>query len=523
LKVQTKVHRAKASWFSRGSLTSASAILVYLALLKLLVHLFTAGNYGYYRDELYLIAASERLDFGYVDFPTFVALVTALSRRLLGESLWALHLAPALAGTVVVVLAGVMARELGGGRFAQGMAALATFVAPTLLAVSTWLTMDVFDQLFWVSAAYVLIVILNRDRPRLWLLFGLIAGFGLLTKVTMLFFGFAVLITLLLTPARKHLRTPWPWLGGAIAFTFLLPYLYWQVKNGWPTLEFFGNYASKVYPHSVAGFLVEQVLTMQPVTLPLWLAGLGYLLFADEVRPFRVLGFVYVLLFVLFAVQDGKFYYLAPAYPMLFAAGAVMMERFAKRRRWGWLKPSYATVVAIAGAAAAPFVAVPALPVETVAKTTGAWGNLGIEAEAREAAPLPLNFADRFGWENMTAVVAGVYQGLPSEERAQACILTGNYGEAGAIGLYGNEYGLPKAISGHNNYYIWGPGGCTGEPVIAVNVPLDRLEAVFNDVQRVDTVNCEYCMPDENNLPVYIVRKPKMSLEEAWPEFKYYK
>src|SRR5918997_3092908 len=186
------------------------AVLVLLALVKLLVHLFTAENYGYFRDELYYIAASQRLSLGYVDFPPFVAIVTAFVRATLGDSLLALRLLPALAGAAVVLLAGLLARELGGGRFAQGLAALAVLVTPNFVVFGTFISMDAFDQLFQVSAAYVLLLILKRDQPRLWLLFGLFAGLGLLTKVTMLFFGFAVFVALLITPARRHLRTAWP-------------------------------------------------------------------------------------------------------------------------------------------------------------------------------------------------------------------------------------------------------------------------------------------------------------------------
>src|ERR687898_46202 len=199
-----------------GGWLGATAILVYLASFKLLLHLVTNGNYGYFRDELYYMAAGERLDLGYVDFPPFVALVTAFTRFSLGDSILALRLFPALAGALVVILAGLMARELGGGRFAQGLAALATPVAPSFLVMGTFISMDAFDQLFWVSGAYVLILILKRDRPKLWLLFGLIAGLGVLTKITMLYFGFTVFVALLLTSSRKHLLTPWPWLGGAI-------------------------------------------------------------------------------------------------------------------------------------------------------------------------------------------------------------------------------------------------------------------------------------------------------------------
>ena len=452
-----------------------------------------------------------------------MAVIADISRFLLGDSPVALRLFPALAGALVVVLSGLMARSLGGGRFAQGLAALATFVAPNFLVMGTFLSMDAFDQLFWVSATYVLLLILKRDRPRLWLLFGLIVGLGLLTKVTMLFFGFAVFVALLLTRSRRHLLTPWPWLGGAIGIAFLLPYAFWQIQHGWPTLEFWSNYGAKVDPASPVEFVVEQVVTMQAATLPIWLAGLFYYLVSREGRTYRALGLVYVILLVIFVTQNAKFYFLAPAYPMLFAAGALTIERFVQHRGWGWIRLAYAATLVVGGMVVAPLVAVPALPVETLAKITGSTrGDAGVEVETREVGELPQQFADRFGWQDMVTTVAGVYSALPQEEQVKSCILAGNYGEAGAIDFFGGAYDLPKAISGHNNYYIWGPGGCSGDVVISVGVPLERLQAVFSDVKEVDLVKCEYCMPDENNLPVYVARDPEASFEEAWSQFKHY-
>src|ERR671921_1348745 len=508
----------------RWALLGDGTILFLLALVKLLVHLLTAGNYGYFRDELYYIAASERLDLGYVDFPPFVALATALARAVLGDSLVALHFLPALAGAAVVVLAGLMARELGGGRFAQGLSALAVLVAPNFLVFGTFISMDAFDQLFWVSSAYVLLLILKRNEPRLWLLFGLFAGLGLLTKLTMLSFGFAVLVALLLTPARRHLRSPWPWIGGGVAVAFLPPFVYWNATNGWPPPEVWGGDGGKVDAASPVEFLVEQIVTMQPPTLPLWLAGLGFYLFAREGRPYRALGWVYVVLFVLFAALNTRFYFLAPAYPALFAAGGVAIERFfAGRGRWRWALPAYAAVLAMSGAVVAPITVLPVLPVGTLAKVTGAFGgDAGVQVETRQVAQLPQVFADRFGWEGMTETVARVYERLPPEERSEACVLTGNYGEAAAIDFFGPKYGLPKAISGHNSYYVWGPRGCSGETVLSVGVSRKQLEGQFGRIERAGTVSCRYCMPDENNLPVYVSRNPKQPFEEAWPRFKHY-
>ena len=509
---------------SRGTLPGANAILAALALIKLLVHALTASNYGYFRDELYYVAAGGRLSFGYVDFPPFVALVTAFVRATLGDSQLALRLLPALAGAAVVVLAGLMARELGGGRLAQGLAALAVLVAPNFIVFGTFLSMDAFDQLFQVSAVYVLVLILGRDRPRLWLLFGLLCGLGLLTKVTTLFFGFAILLALLLTPARRHLLAPWPWLGGAISLAFLLPYVLWNAANGWPTFDFWREYGAKVDDASPFEFLVEQIVTMQPPSLPLWLAGLAVLLFAPWARPYRPLGWIYVILFALFVAMNSRFYFLAPAYPILFAAGSAAAERFfADRGRWRRLLPAYAALLAMSGAIVAPITVLPALPVQTLAGITGAaGGDAGIEVETREVAELPQTFADRFGWEGMAATVAGVYRDLPENERPEACILAGNYGEAGAIDFFGGRHGLPKAISGHNSYHLWGPGGCDGQTVISIGVPEERLETVFGRTERAATFRCRYCMPDENNLPVYVSRDPKLPFDEAWPRFKHY-
>ena len=508
---------------NRRALVGGGAILILLALIKLLVHLLTADNYGYFRDELYYMAASERLSPGYLDFPPFVALVTAFVRDTLGDSLLALRLLPALAGAAVVLLAGLMARELGGGRFAQCLAALAVLVTPNFVVFGTFISMDAFDQLFQVSAAYMLLLILKRDRPRLWLLFGLLAGLGLLTKLTMLYVGLAVFLALLLTRARSHLFTPWPWVGGVVASLFLLPYVLWEVSHGWPTLEFWSNYGAKIDAASPLEFLVEQIVTMQPPTLPLWLVGLLYYLFSREARSYRSLGWIYVILFAIFLLQNARFYFLAPAYPMLSAAGAVVFERFVNRLNWSWIKPAYVTVLAVSGIVVAPLTVLPVLPVEMLAKITGAaGGDAGVQVETREVGQLPQTFADRFGWENMVATVARVHDRLPKEQSKRSCILTGNYGEAGAVDFYGPKFGLPEAISGHNSYAVWGPGDCTGEVVISVGVPAETLRPVFAEVEKVDKISCRYCMPDEDNLPVYVCRNPKLPLEEAWPRFMHY-
>jgi 4-amino-4-deoxy-L-arabinose transferase-like glycosyltransferase len=508
---------------SRQTLLSDTAILIYLALFKLILHWLTSGGYGYFRDEFYYIAASQRLQWGYLEFPPMIAFITAFTRWLLGESLFALHFFPALAGALIVLLAGLMARELGGGRWAQALAALAVIVAPVFLAMNSILTMDSFDELWWVLAAYIVLRLLKQDNPKLWLWFGLIAGLGLMTKITLAYFGAALVIGLLLTPSRKYLASKWLWLGGLIALAFLLPYIGWQVANGWPTLEFWRMYASgKTYPVTPVEFVLQQIVILNPLTLPLWLAGLFYYLFAKAAKPYRALGVIYAILFVMLMAIKAKNYFLAPAYPMLLAAGAVVFERFAARPRWNWAKPSYASLVLISGVLIAPM-ALPVLPVEMFVRYAGPLGgDAGIKSERLATAELPQYFADRFGWENLTATVARVYQALPPEDRATACIFGNNYGETGAINFLGRAYGLPQAISGHNQHYLWGPGNCTGEVMIVVGVPRQDLVGVFDSVTVGETARCSYCMPYESNLPVLIGRGLRVPLKDFWPRVRNY-
>jgi 4-amino-4-deoxy-L-arabinose transferase-like glycosyltransferase len=496
----------------------ATGLLAGLGLVNLVAHLLVAQNYGYFRDELYYVAAGRHLALGYVDFPPMIAIVAALVRLTLGESLFALHVVPAIVGAVLVVLTGLMARELGGGRFAQGLAALGSLVAAGFLGAGSIFSMDALDQLWWVLAAYVVVRLIGEKQPRLWLVFGLVAGLGLLTKVTMLFFGFGLFVGLLLTPRRAELRSRWIWLGGALAFAFLLPYLFWNAAHGFPTLAFWANYGGKLAGGSAISFLGQQVLTMNPLTLPLWLTGLFFYFFTKVGKPYRALGWTFVTLYLFFTLTQAKAYFLSPAYPMLFAGGAVSIERHVAT----WLKLAYAVMLAASVLFVAPL-AMPILPPATYGQMYGFMGaDAGVQMERHETSVLPQWLADRFGWEGMVATIARVYNRLPLDERAKACIFTGNYGEAGAVDFFGPAYHLPAAISGHNTYFLWGPGSCTGEVVISVGISRPDLETIFGDVQQADTVTCQNCMPFEDNLPIFVSRQPKVSIREIWPRVKHY-
>jgi hypothetical protein len=282
-------------------------------------------------------------------------------------------------------------------------------------------------------------------------------------------------------------------------------------------------YASgKTYPVTPVEFVLQQIVILNPLTLPLWLAGLGYYLLSQDGKTYRPLGIAYGVLFIALMVMQAKNYFLAPAYPMLLAAGAVVFERFAARPCWNWAKPSYVSLVLISGVLIAPM-ALPVLPVEMFVRyASPLGGDAGIKSERLATAELPQYFADRFGWENLAATVARVYQALPPEDQAQACIFGSNYGETGAINFFGRAYGLPQAISGHNQHYLWGPGNCTGEVMIVVGVPRQDLVGVFDSVTVGETARCSYCMPYESNLPVLIGRGLRVPLKDFWPRVRNY-
>jgi hypothetical protein len=493
-----------------------------VAAISLLVHLAVGGSYGYFRDELYYLAAGRHLAFGYVDFPPFVAALAALNHATLGDALLALHFWSAVASALVVLLAGLLARELGGGPAAQGMASLGTLTAVVFLGAGGIFSMDVWDELWWALAAYVLARLLGRSQPRLWLLFGLVAGLGLLTKVTMLFWGFGLVVGLLLTPKRSLLLSRWLVIGGGIAALFLLPYVLWNVVNGAPTLAFWSNYGGKLVRTSPVEFLLQQILILNPLTLLLWLGGLVYLLLAKAAAPYRAFGWAYLVLYIVFTLTGAKNYFLAPAYPPLFAAGAVALERGLAGRRWRWLKPTYAGALAVSGLLLAP-VALPILPPDTFGRFYGfLGGDAGAQQERHATAVLPQWLADRFGWEELVGTIAQVDHALPPAERSVACIFTGNYGEAAAVDFFGPRVGLPPAISGHNNYFLWGPNGCTGAVVIAVDVAREDLTPFFADVTQAATITCANCMPYENNDPVFVARQPKLPIRDAWPNVKHF-
>ncbi len=497
----------------------ARGVVLGLAALACLVHFVFSGEYGYFRDELYYAACGQHLAWGYVDHAPLVALIARVSRALLSDSLFALRFFPALSAGAKILLTAWMVRELGGRRFAQILAAVCMFFAPIYLTFDSFLSMNSFEPLFWMGCAAVFMAIARNGNQHLWLLYGLVVGVGLLNKHSMLFFGLGLVLGILLTPERRLLFSRWVFLAALIAFALFLPNLLWEARNGWPTIELLRIVAQiKNVQVTPLRFLLEQTLLLHPLEAPIWLIGLYSFFFAPWARRYRALGWTYLFVTALLILFKGKIYYLAPIYPMLIAAGAVQIDGWICPSGRAWLRPAIVTPLVLGGLIAAPL-AMPILPVRQAVAYTKFWDVGKVKVERVPVDELPQFFGDMFGWQNQAAVVARAYQSLQAEERAKAGILAWNYGEAGAIDHFGPRLGLPRAVSGHNNYFLWGDGGYSGEVMIAFGVPLEKLQAEWASVERAATVESAYAIPEETRLPVYICRGPRRSFSEIWPNF----
>ncbi|HLV95073.1 MAG TPA: glycosyltransferase family 39 protein [Candidatus Acidoferrales bacterium] len=494
--------------------------LVVLALTKIALQCAGITRYGFFRDELYYMACGRHLAWGYIDQPPLIGLFAWFSHHVLGDSIISIRVLPVLAGAAVVFLTGVLARELGGGRFAQLFAAGAILLAPSYLAFDSFFSMNAFEPLFWTLCVWLAIRIVKGGSPKLWLAFGVVSGIGVENKHTMLVFGFALIAGLLLTGNQSILRSKWLWIGGLIALALFLPNLLWEAHHGWPQVEVVRN--AQLLKNEQIGpfvFLGQQVLFLNPLALPIWLAGILWCFMAPEEKRFRFLGWAYVIILAIFIVGDGKSYYPLPIYSVLFAAGAVTWERvssLSRRRQRKALIP----LVAISGLFMLPW-AVPILPVGAFLSYENLFPAFFRAQTERDAtARLPQLYADMLGWPTLAETVSRVYHALPPGEQAGCAIFAGNYGEAGAIDYYGPGLGLPMAISGHNSYFDWGPRGYSGDCVILVGERSDQYKKYFGEADLVARSPNPHGMPIERDVPIYVCRKPIAPLSKLWPHFR---
>ena len=492
-----------------------------LAVVAFALHVGFSGRFGYFRDELYYAACGQHLAWGYVDHAPLAPWLVRLSRAFLGDSLLALRLLPTLAAVAKVILGGWMARELGGAKYAQFLAAFCVLVAPIYLTFDSFFSMNAFEPLFWMTCAAIVLRILNGGNAKLWILCGLVAGLGVLNKHSMLFFCSGTAVGLLAGPGRKHFRQPWIWLAVGIAFLFFVPNLLWEIHYGWPTLALLhAVLGAKYVTVSSWEYIWQQSLLTHPLATPIWIGGLYFLLRDPLGKKYAVLAWAYFTVLAEMLILHGKIYYLAPAYIMLLAAGSVWIELRLIPRLGAWLQPAVAVLLLVGGLIAAPL-AMPILPVEATIRYTRFWHVRSIRVENVPVGELPELFGDMFGWQEQVRAVAGVYEALPDAERTQAAVMAYNYGEASAVDYFGPKLGLPRAISGHNQYGLWGPGARGGHVVVAIGFSGRQLLQFYDEVTPVASISLKYAIPEESHLAIFVCRHPHQSLRESWSQWKY--
>jgi len=504
------------------SLLSGTAIIVYIALVRMVLYGVAGPHYGYFRDELYYLACGEHPAWGYVDQPQLIGWVAWLLQHTIGTSIWAMRLLPALAGAATIAMAGVLARELGGRRWAIFLATLAALLAPVSLVMSHLFTMNAFDPLLWTVIAWLVVCIAKTGREKLWLAVGAIAGVAILNKYGVVFWLAGLVIGVCLTPLRKSLRHRWFWMGCALAAAMALPNFIWQWQHQFPFLQLMHNI--RMHGRDIAlgplPFLKAQAEMLGYVAALLVPFAL-FFFFSKRGQLVRALGWAYVIFLVEMMLMRGKMYYLAPVYPMIFAAGAVWMEGATARKIWIWAKPALALAIAAMGIFSLPM----ALPVLSVPAFLAYEHTTGMEPQKFEhqmEGVLPQIYADMFGWEQVAQQVAAYYQMLSPEEKRKTAIFANNYGDAGAIDFFGPKYGLPKAIGNHQNYWIWGPRGYTGESIIVLGEGRERnMQTKCASYSIIGNTTYPLSRPDEWK-PIYHCRGFKWKLDEIWPQMKHW-
>jgi 4-amino-4-deoxy-L-arabinose transferase-like glycosyltransferase len=511
----------------------AAGVVLTLAALAFALHMIVLAvtPYGLQRDAFLYFAMGHHLRLWRMDFPPLIAILGNVQTAIFGHTLAAARVFPALEGSAILVGGALAAREFGGGRFAQGLAALPMLCAGIFLRPANLFQPVVLDQLWWTLALLSLARAARaqvegdaRAGRHAWLSFGVVMGLGLLTKFSILFIGCAVLCALLLTPMRRALATPWPWVAAAIACALGSPSIVGQVALGFPVVDQMRTLAGSQLVHvSYGSFVLAQPLMTGVTGWLVSLAGAAALVAWQPLRPYRVVGVACIVVFMLLMLLHGKAYYTGPIYPTLLAAGAVWLDNARLARlpamprvfRWGLV----AGIIG-EGALGLPIT----LPILPPGRTAVYIARLGLEAANATnwggTDLIPQDFADQLGWRHQEATVARIYRSLSPADQSQAVIGADNYGEAGAIEFFGVRDQLPPVVCGCGSYWYFGPGARPGNVLIDIGTDSLGLATVWRDVRRAARIRSPWSVVEERDVPVWVARKPRVTLQEAWPTIR---
>jgi len=499
-------------------------ILLFFIFISLVISLFPV-HYGYFRDELYFIALSKHLAFGYVDIPPLLPLCVAIVHFLFDTSLFTTKLIPAFCSVAVIILTRAMVKKLSGRLFAQTLALVCVVFAPAYFNEGWVLSVTALDRVFWAACLYMILLLLTSENKKYWLYFGFFAGLGLLSKITILWLGFSIVISLLFTRNRKYFLSWQLWAGGVIAFLMLTPYLIWIAQHQFLTIEFFSNYTGKTQPLSILTFIKSQIVFMNIAAAFVWILGLCYFIFNREGKKFRLLGFAYIIIGAICIIQNAKLYVIFPYYPILFAGGAFFIEQLTTKLNF-YFKAAYILLIVIVAMIWLPMMR-PILPVDVFIKYSNALhlfkSHQQSPTEKLQLGLLPQWLSDCFGWQEMTQEVARIYYSLPKRQREDTHIVTRNYGEAAAIDFYRKKYNLPAPISQHIQYFVWGYGTATAKSTFIFVGYQDRLTDLKHDCKELKIVGKiynKYGIPEENQ-PIYLCTGLNKPIKEAWEDGKF--
>jgi hypothetical protein len=528
-------------------LTNGMAIVWAIALGNLLFHIYFNNRYGYFRDEFDYMSCGDHLGWGYVDQPPLIPFLIHLCRAVLGDSLRAVRFIPALASSLLIVQTAAIARELGGRRYAILLSAVCALIAPQYLSNGSLLGTNCLEPTLWMGCAYFAILAIKRNDPRYWLWFGVVAGLGLEEKYSIALFGFGIVVGLLLTEQRRVFLNKWIWLGGLAAGLIFLPNVLWSIKYDWPFVQLMHNIRAEGRDVILGPlpYFFQQTLLVNPLTAPIWLTGLFALLFSKRLKPYRVLGWCYLVCYTVFFALHGKNYYLAPIYPMLLAAGAIVIEaaidgvKHAGAETAGtkiagaeidarqnlhpgrqWFKPAIVVILLATGAYLAPVVVPVLSPDGFLAYAKYLPFKLPVMEHSHARAALPQWYSDQFGWKEIEDEAALAWNRIPASERHDCGIFAQDYGQAGAIDFFGPRDGLPPALSGHQSWFLWGPRGYSGNCMIVLDDNRETLESLWEHVEYIGTsADNPYAL--EKQIPVFLCQGAKFgTLTQLWPKVK---
>ena len=487
-------------------------LLLLLAAVRLIIHLLTNNQYGFHRDALAFLDNGQHLAWGYIAYPPLTPFIGRIGLELFGLSLVGIKSLAALAQCAGMVLTGLMVKELGGGRWAQVVAAIAATISIMSLMMSTLFQYISFDYLWWVLTIYFFIRLLKTNNPRWWLGVGCGFGLGMMTKYTMLYLVAAIVITVLFTQLRSHLKSPWLWAGVGLSLLIFLPNLIWQIQHQFASIEFLTAIRARdIQIGRADGFFSQQLyVNLNPLTLPLFLSGIYYFFFTSSGSRYRAVGWLFILVLVLFGLSRGRFYYAAPVYPMILAGGAVLAEQWLTNQlsQQQRLANQLLGGLLIVGAIVGVVLALPVAPINSAI-----WD---VTSDVHD------NFVEQVGWEEMTQKVAAIYN-AEVEKRPSLGIIAGNYGEAGALNLYGPSYGLPTAISPVNSYWNRGFGENPPEAAIALGFTKSALETYFGGCTVVGKNDNAFGVFNEESRfspDIYLCEDLREPWEQIWPKIR---